>query len=193
MRQMLRQNRDTEVTPALQQQAGSAEGRCDHPIAASDGSCVQSLAASYILAPRENVAGYGNPAYLQRHRRAAFPSAMPLRSPHGRAAKGTPIARSAEGSCDRPIAASDGSCVQSLAASYILAPRENVAGYGNPAYPQRHGRAAFPSAADWRQGIRRMAAEDRDGEKVAVRSLSQSYSPTTRGRGGLRHTGKLQD
>jgi len=50
------------------------------------------------------------------------------------AAKGTPIARSAEGRCDHPIAAvSGGGRVPSMAASYILAPRENVAGYGNPA------------------------------------------------------------
>jgi len=50
---------------------------------------------------------------------------MPRRT---RAAKGTPITRSAEGRCDRLIA--------------TLA----LAGCGDPAYPQRHGRAAFPSA-----------------------------------------------
>jgi len=61
---------------------------------------------------------------MQWERLVQRESVMPLR-----AAKGTPIARSAEGSCDLPIAAA---CA--------------CAGYGNPASLQRHRRAAFPSA-----------------------------------------------
>jgi len=46
-----------------------------------------------------------------------------------RTAKGTPISRSAEDRRDRRIAA-------------------HLAGCGNPAYTQRHGRAAFPSCCE---------------------------------------------
>ena len=117
----------------------SAEGSCDRPIAASGGNPAHGTAdnscASATLNYRVAREFSGiwksrlSTPLAGRHGRAACPSAL-------RAAKGTPIvppltglqaARSAEGSCDLPIAAL-------------------LAGYGNPASLQRHGRAACPSA-----------------------------------------------